>query len=114
MVMTGRSTTTPTKLTVPAAGEVTGAPSYPAPRSTPRCPLSQGFGGGSKLRRTFRRGASGHCHEGAGTAAPAYVEKAPGRAFAVRRTRAPVVHLVEQFAAPSTLPVPVVHPRGAS
>src|SRR5919107_3760430 len=69
MVMTGRSTTTPTKLTVPAAGEVTWTPSDADPRSTPRWPLSQGLGGGSKSRSTAGRGASGHLHDGAATVA---------------------------------------------
>src|SRR6478609_1449067 len=71
MVITGRSTTTPTKLTVPAAGAWTSAPAPAVPRSTPRCPLSHGFGGGSNPRRTAGRGASGHCHEARAPGRPA-------------------------------------------
>ncbi len=56
MVITGRSTTTPAKDTVPAAGEATGAPSNAATRSTPRCPLSHGWGGGCERTQHLRTG----------------------------------------------------------
>lgn len=64
MVITGRSTTTPTKPTVPSAGAATAAPSSAARRSTPRCPLSQGLSGGSKPRKTSGLGESGHAQSG--------------------------------------------------
>lgn len=73
IVTTGLSTTTPTNLTVPSAGAVTGAPSAAACRSTPRCPLSQGLSGGSKWRKTAGFGESGHTQSGrvlAGVAVP--------------------------------------------
>ena len=63
MVITGRSTTTPTKLTVPASGAVTGTPSSAAPRSTPRCPLIHGLSGGSNARSTPGLGARGHSQD---------------------------------------------------
>src|SRR6478752_4215773 len=78
MVMTGRSTTVPTKLTVPASGAVTGPPSDAEPRSTPRCPLSHGLSGGSNGRRTGGRGASGQ-RQPAGAGAAARAGEAAGR-----------------------------------
>lgn len=63
MVITGRSTTTPTKLTVPDSGAVTGTPSCAASRSTPRCPLIHGLSGGSNARSTSGLGARGHSHD---------------------------------------------------
>jgi hypothetical protein len=64
MVITVRSTTTPTKPTVPPAGAATPTPSPAARRSTPRCPLSHGLSGGSKPRRTAGAGESGHAQAG--------------------------------------------------
>lgn len=64
MVITGRSTTTPTKLTVPSAGVATVTPSSAARKSTPRCPLSHGLSGGSKPRRTAGFEESGHAQPG--------------------------------------------------
>ncbi|MDP9906342.1 hypothetical protein J2S90_003326 [Arthrobacter bambusae] len=64
MVITGRSTTTPTKRTVPSAGAATVTPSSTACRSTPRCPLSHGLSGGSKPRRTAGLGETGHAQSG--------------------------------------------------
>src|SRR5690349_7471915 len=87
--MTGRSTTMPTKLTVPDSGEVTGPPSDAALRSTPRCPLSHGLSGGSKGRRTGGRGARGQFHPaGAGTAAARAVETTGDRAGDTRTAEA--------------------------
>src|ERR671926_1569135 len=76
MVMTGRFTTTPTKLTVPDSGAVTGPPSDAAPRSPPRCPLSHGLSGGSNGRRTAGRGASGQLHPAGAGAADAAADDA--------------------------------------
>lgn len=67
MVSTGRSTTTPAKLTRPGAGALTTAPA-PARRSTPRWPLSHGRSGGSKPRTTAGLGASGQAQPRAGAA----------------------------------------------
>ncbi|WP_441414651.1 hypothetical protein [Arthrobacter sp. 2MCAF14] len=64
MVITGRSTTRPTKLTVPSAGVATVTPSSAACKSTPRCPLNHGLSGGSKARTTAGLGESGHAQPG--------------------------------------------------
>jgi hypothetical protein len=54
MVSTGRSTTTPEYVTVPAVGARISAPCGDT-KSTPRCPLSQGLSGGSKKWATRGR-----------------------------------------------------------
>jgi hypothetical protein len=51
--------TTPANATTPAPAERTTSPGVPA-RSTPRCPASQGRGGGAKPRVTTGAPATGH------------------------------------------------------
>ncbi|WP_425550520.1 hypothetical protein [Arthrobacter gyeryongensis] len=83
MVITGRSTTTPTNLTVPSAGVATVAPSSAARKSTPRCPLNHGLSGGSKPRKTAGLGESGHAQPGRvpdGLVAPGGADAAAGAA----------------------------------
>lgn len=58
-VRTGRFTTNPAKLMTPAWGAKTVGPPVPSARSTPRCPLSHGWGGGSNPRITASRITAG-------------------------------------------------------
>lgn len=109
ITITGLSTTTPTKLTVPSAGAVTGTPSPAACRSTPRCPLCQGLSGGSKLRTTAGLGESGHIQSGRGLAAAApdpgaeAAGVAPKASTKSRRTRRFAVLMEQAFVSPVSL-----------